>query len=342
MMKSASSSRSATMCWAWVTASPSSRRAAAQRVDTDTGNADLWVVDLDTAISSRMTLDAAMDGDPADDAAELPAARSSQPEFDFAEDEADRPARRSNRNAAAAAVAMPAGDAVAATGDAAEAPAKRVRKAEEAPTAEAVPEAGGVESAQREEATRPVGTTAPVDATAGTAASLPSPTPVGDADAQVDAISAGTEDAAEAAASTVAVAADAPATSAAGAGTARPDAPEATEETEAVSMTQPASGQATTPRPASAEEVSAAAPQSRGLFDTVDTQAADTPASAQADMVDAELDAAGGDADAPAPSSPAATAADEVVASQEAEDVATDPAGEPAAGRKDDQVPGGA
>ena len=36
-----------------------------QRVDTDTGNADLWVVDLDTAIASRMTLDPAMDGDPA-------------------------------------------------------------------------------------------------------------------------------------------------------------------------------------------------------------------------------------------------------------------------------------
>jgi eukaryotic-like serine/threonine-protein kinase len=48
-----------------VVLSPSGRRAAVQRVDTDTGNPDLWVVDLDTAISSRMTLDPAMDGDPA-------------------------------------------------------------------------------------------------------------------------------------------------------------------------------------------------------------------------------------------------------------------------------------
>ena len=47
-----------------VVLSPSGRRAATQRVDTDTGNADLWVVDLDTAIASRMTVDAAMDGDP--------------------------------------------------------------------------------------------------------------------------------------------------------------------------------------------------------------------------------------------------------------------------------------
>jgi Tol biopolymer transport system component len=44
--------------------SPSGRRAAAQRVDADTGNADLWVVDVETAIASRMTLDPAMDGDP--------------------------------------------------------------------------------------------------------------------------------------------------------------------------------------------------------------------------------------------------------------------------------------
>jgi dipeptidyl aminopeptidase/acylaminoacyl peptidase len=36
-----------------------------QRVDTDDGNADLWVVDLDTGITSRMTTHAAMDGDPA-------------------------------------------------------------------------------------------------------------------------------------------------------------------------------------------------------------------------------------------------------------------------------------
>jgi Tol biopolymer transport system component len=34
-------------------------------MDTDTGNADLWVVDLDTAIASRLTVDPAMDGDPA-------------------------------------------------------------------------------------------------------------------------------------------------------------------------------------------------------------------------------------------------------------------------------------
>ena len=48
-----------------VALSPSGRRAAVQRVDTDTGNADLWVVDLDTTIASRLTLDPAMDGDPA-------------------------------------------------------------------------------------------------------------------------------------------------------------------------------------------------------------------------------------------------------------------------------------
>ena len=48
-----------------VVLSPSGRRAAVQRIDTDTGNADLWVVDFDTAIASRMTVDPAMDGDPA-------------------------------------------------------------------------------------------------------------------------------------------------------------------------------------------------------------------------------------------------------------------------------------
>jgi eukaryotic-like serine/threonine-protein kinase len=48
-----------------VVLSPSGRRAAVQRVDTDTGNPDIWVVDLDTAIASRLTLDPAMDGDPA-------------------------------------------------------------------------------------------------------------------------------------------------------------------------------------------------------------------------------------------------------------------------------------
>jgi Tol biopolymer transport system component len=45
--------------------SPSARRAAVQRVNTDDGNADLWVVDLDTGITSRMTTDPTMDGDPA-------------------------------------------------------------------------------------------------------------------------------------------------------------------------------------------------------------------------------------------------------------------------------------
>jgi Tol biopolymer transport system component len=48
-----------------VVLSPSGRRAAAQRVDTDDGNADLWVVDLETGITSRMTTHPAMDGDPA-------------------------------------------------------------------------------------------------------------------------------------------------------------------------------------------------------------------------------------------------------------------------------------
>jgi len=45
--------------------SPSGRRAAVQRIDIDNGNADLWVVDLETAVASRMTTDVAMDGDPA-------------------------------------------------------------------------------------------------------------------------------------------------------------------------------------------------------------------------------------------------------------------------------------
>jgi Tol biopolymer transport system component len=48
-----------------VVLSPGGRRAAVQRVDTDNGNADLWVVDLDTGITSRMTTDPTMDGDPA-------------------------------------------------------------------------------------------------------------------------------------------------------------------------------------------------------------------------------------------------------------------------------------
>jgi dipeptidyl aminopeptidase/acylaminoacyl peptidase len=45
--------------------SPSGRRAAVQRIDTETGNPDLWVVDVVTGISSRLTLDPAMDADPA-------------------------------------------------------------------------------------------------------------------------------------------------------------------------------------------------------------------------------------------------------------------------------------
>ncbi len=48
-----------------VVLSPGGHRAAVQRMDTDTGNPDLWVVDLDTAIASRLTVDPAMDGDPA-------------------------------------------------------------------------------------------------------------------------------------------------------------------------------------------------------------------------------------------------------------------------------------
>jgi eukaryotic-like serine/threonine-protein kinase len=48
-----------------VVLSPSGRRAVVQRIDTDTGNPDLWVVDLATGISSRLTLDPAMDADPA-------------------------------------------------------------------------------------------------------------------------------------------------------------------------------------------------------------------------------------------------------------------------------------
>ena len=45
--------------------SPSGSRAAVQRIDTDTGNADIWVVDVHTGISSRLTLDPALDADPA-------------------------------------------------------------------------------------------------------------------------------------------------------------------------------------------------------------------------------------------------------------------------------------
>ena len=45
--------------------SPSGTRAAVQRIDTDTGNADIWVMDVATGISSRLTLDPALDADPA-------------------------------------------------------------------------------------------------------------------------------------------------------------------------------------------------------------------------------------------------------------------------------------
>jgi len=48
-----------------VVLSPSGRRAAVQRIDTDNGNPDIWVVDLDTGIPSRLTLDPALDADPA-------------------------------------------------------------------------------------------------------------------------------------------------------------------------------------------------------------------------------------------------------------------------------------
>jgi len=45
--------------------SPSGRQAAVQRVDPETGNPDIWVVELATGVSARLTLDPAMDGDPA-------------------------------------------------------------------------------------------------------------------------------------------------------------------------------------------------------------------------------------------------------------------------------------
>jgi Tol biopolymer transport system component len=48
-----------------VVLSPSGSRAAVQRIDTDTGNADIWAVDVGTGISSRLTLDPALDADPA-------------------------------------------------------------------------------------------------------------------------------------------------------------------------------------------------------------------------------------------------------------------------------------
>ena len=48
-----------------VVLSPSGSRAAVQRIDTDTGNADIWVVDVADRHSSRLTLDPALDADPA-------------------------------------------------------------------------------------------------------------------------------------------------------------------------------------------------------------------------------------------------------------------------------------
>jgi len=47
-----------------VVLSPSGSRAAVQRIDTDTGNADIWVMEVATGISSRLTLDPALDADP--------------------------------------------------------------------------------------------------------------------------------------------------------------------------------------------------------------------------------------------------------------------------------------
>jgi Tol biopolymer transport system component len=44
--------------------SPSGSRAAVQRIDTETGNADLWIVDVATGVASRLTLDPALDADP--------------------------------------------------------------------------------------------------------------------------------------------------------------------------------------------------------------------------------------------------------------------------------------
>jgi len=45
--------------------SPSGRQAAVQRVETESGNPDIWVVEMATGVSARLTLDPAMDGDPA-------------------------------------------------------------------------------------------------------------------------------------------------------------------------------------------------------------------------------------------------------------------------------------
>lgn len=48
-----------------VVLSPSGRWAAVQRTDIETGNSDIWLVEAATGIASRLTLDSAMDGDPA-------------------------------------------------------------------------------------------------------------------------------------------------------------------------------------------------------------------------------------------------------------------------------------
>jgi eukaryotic-like serine/threonine-protein kinase len=48
-----------------VVLSPSARWAAVQRIDTETGNPDIWLVEVATHIASRLTVDPAMEGDPA-------------------------------------------------------------------------------------------------------------------------------------------------------------------------------------------------------------------------------------------------------------------------------------
>jgi Tol biopolymer transport system component/tRNA A-37 threonylcarbamoyl transferase component Bud32 len=48
-----------------VSLSPNGTRAAVQRIDTDTGNPDIWMIDTGTGISSRLTLSPALDADPA-------------------------------------------------------------------------------------------------------------------------------------------------------------------------------------------------------------------------------------------------------------------------------------
>lgn len=243
-----------------------------------------------------------MDGDPADDAAELPAARSSQPEFDFADDEDDRPARRGNRSApvAAAAIAAVADDAVAADGDAAQGTAKRGRRTAGTPSGEA---AGAADEVQAQAQADSVG----------------APVAFVEVDPQVDAISAGTLDPAEAAAPAAAMSPD--------------DVTPAAEAVADPVVNAP----------------SAPGRQSRGLFDGIAQQDADRAAvpvatgteataaartadadAVQADAADADAgDADAGEAGAAAPASPAATAVEQVVAAQDA-------------GDKDDQAPNGA